>query len=164
MIIVEDRLRELFNTLPQIDYDGNLYTPIFDHGNPNDLNKFIRQEEKKYPLIWLESEYPEDKTDLHTVNVSLSIILATYSGDLNQDNSQRLEDKFKKVLIPLLDNIDKAFERGNTILFEDRNYRVTKFFNYGKNQKHTSTDIWDAIKLEVDLNINDYCLKPFNYG
>jgi len=164
MIIIEDKLRELFATLPPANYDGEEFPVIFDFGSEEDLNKFIRQEEKKYPLIWLQTGFYEDKKDPQTISSNISLILATYSGDVNKDNFQRLEDNFKKVLLPLLENIDKAFERSNIALFEDKNYRVTKFYNYGDGKEHGSTDIWDAIKYEVSINFYDNCFKAFNYG
>jgi len=164
MIIVEDRIREIINTMPPVNYDGVDYPVIFDFGNENDLNKFIRQEDKKYPLIWLQTGFMEDISQSHYVSTDLSFIIATYSGDINKNNSQRLIDTFGNILIPLMENLDKAFTRSNTVLFSRPNRKITKFYNYGNGMKHTSTDIWDAIRFDVEVIINDNCFKAFSYG
>lgn len=163
MIVLEDRLKELFATLPVINVGGTDYPIVFSFGNKNDLNKFLRQESKKYPLAWLETGYAEDMQKDY-LSTDLNLILATYSRDINKENDVRLEDSFKDILIPLLENINKAFERSNITDFKDKNFRMTKFYNYGSNKEHETTDLWDAIKMEVGINVNDDCLKSFSYG
>lgn len=169
MIVVEERIRDVLVDLPKVvtDYKG---TPTefkhrFDWGSKEDLNILLAQEKQVYPLIWLETGFSEDhKPNADEVSASVSIKIATYGLDTSLLNQQRLNLTFKDILIPVLDNIVKAFNRSNIVKLDDFDYKITKFYNYGTGSSQETTDIWDAIKLDINLTINNDCIKPVNYG
>lgn len=163
MIIVEDILKTLFEGLPLITVGGESFDPVFDFGDVRDLNKFLKQEEKKYPLIWLESGFNEEFYD-EGVKIQPNIIIATYGLNSSYSNREKLDINFKTVLIPLLESVIKTFERSNVINFDGDTFKITKYYNYGNGERHETTDIWDAIKLEVELTLKEGCIKQVNYG
>jgi len=169
MIVVETRLQEVLSGLPviEIDYKGTP-TPFphrFDWGSQEDLNIFLQQEKKIYPLIWLETGFTENHNrNDGSVSVSISLKIATYGLDNTLLNQQRLNLTFKEVLIPMLDNIRKTFERSNIVQIEGDDWEIEKFYNYGTGSKTETTDWWDAIRFDIDLIITNDCIVPVNYG
>lgn len=169
MIIVEDRIKEVLSGLPvlNVDYKG-VSTPfkhVFDFGSEEDLNILLQQEKKIYPLIWLETGFDEEHNSSEgTVTVSVSLKIATYGLDMSLLNQVRLKTTFQDVLIPTLENVRKAFERSNVIQLDGQDWTIRKYYNYGTGSKTETTDIWDAIKFDVNLTINGDCARPINYG
>lgn len=169
MIVVETRLQEVLSGLPviNIDYKG-VSTPFphrFDWGTREDLNIFLQQEKKIYPLIWLETGFNESHSRQDgSVSVSISLKIATYGLDNTLLNQQRLNLTFKEVLFPMLDNIRKAFERSNVVQIDGDSWDLEKFYNYGTGSSSETTDWWDALKFDINLKITDDCIKPVNYG
>lgn len=170
MIIIEERLQEMFSKLPTINVDNENFAVSFDFGSHKDLLRFMNSEQKfqggvSYPLIWLET--PIEKTVFRNnhVNVSgLTLMLATLSGS-EQSNSERLETTFKPTLIPLLKLVIETFKKsGFTQIVNKGEYKETFFYNYGVDEdEHITTDIWDVIKIELDVIIDGKCLRCINY-
>ena len=170
MIIVEERLKELFATLPNINVGSKSYAVNFDFGSHKDLLRYMNSQRKfqggvSYPLIWLET--PIEREVLRNGNIKLSglnIILATLS-DANQSNTQRLEVAFKTTLIPLQKYvIESLLKSGFTQIINDGQRSETNYYNYGVNEsEHEATDIWDVIKIELDLIMDSKCLRCINY-
>ena len=65
MIIVEHKLRDVFNTIPEVLLNGSNTTvkPFFSWGDKKALDKYIKGYQSNcYPLIWLlPSEESEDR-------------------------------------------------------------------------------------------------------
>lgn len=169
MIVVEQRLQELFNTLPPVlipDAADNLvpHDIFFDWGKIEDLNVLIKQEDV-YPLLWLETGFDESHNNQkNEVSVSLSFKIATSGLNSSLLNQQRILSTFALVLIPTLDNIRKAFERSNITVLENQDWNITKFYNWSDEQNLETSQVWDALRFDIDLIINNDCLKPFSYG
>jgi hypothetical protein len=169
MIVVEERIKEVLENLPiiEIDFKG-VPTPfkhVFDWGSSEDLNIFLSQEKKIYPLIWLETGFAETHNSSKSeVSVSLSFKIATYGLDNSLLNQVRLKETFQNVLFPTLENIRKSFERSNIVALDGTDWNITKFYNYGTGSKTETTDVWDALKFDVSLIINNDCIKQVNYG
>lgn len=170
MIIVEERLKELFATLPEITVGQSSYPVTFDFGSHKDLLRFMNSERKrqggvKYPLIWLETPFDRDIMRNGQVNLSgLNLILATLS-DSQQSNTTRLELAFKTTLIPLSQLVLESLRKsGFTQIINDGQRTETNYYNYGVNEdENQTTDIWDVIKIELDLIIDNKCLRCINY-
>ena len=172
-IIVEDKLRELFDTLPLINapvLNGTQdFKAFFEIGNENDVNEFLKLETNKYPLIWLDSEFEVDELDQGS-DADINLILATVTEATGMTNQERIDISFKNVLIPLKENIKKALDRGNTTMIIDRSFTSKKYYNYGTKQavraveRHPVGDVWDALKISVSLRFFNNCLKQINYG
>ena len=163
-VIVEDRLKEMFAYLPtMLGADANLYPVVFKSGDQKELLAFFQQSQGKtnYPLLWLEMPYQEKHINRKRVDVDrLSLILAV---ETNAEilNSERLENTFKPILYPLLDRVLDVFTVSNTLDY-DSNFEIMKFSNYSdqaEGEAGTFADIWDAIKLTLDVSINDNCLR-----
>jgi len=165
MIVIEDRVKELVATMPSIEIDNVSFPMVFDFGLAEDLDLFLKQEVKKYPLVWLETSFEEKhNSDKSEAQASLSFKIATYGFDSTLLNNVRLNSTFKDVLFPVLENLRKALERANITLLQSREFEITKFYNYGSDKAQEQSEIWDAIKFDVDVKFNNDCLKPFSYG
>ena len=174
MILPEDRFIALFDTLPSIINDGNEYKPQYDFGTIEDLNRFLNQKRKEvaliggniYPLIWLETPIKKTGTDKR-VTFKPVIVLGTLTNS-TISNRERLEVTFKPVLIPLLENVLKSLKQsGFTTIVKKKflhEYDRTDFFNYVTDEEHEATDIWDAMKIELEIEMTDNCQqKNINY-
>ena len=170
MIIVEERLKELFATLPEITVGQNSYAVSFDFGSHKDLLRFMNSERKfkggvSYPLIWLETPIARDVMRNGNINLSgLTLVLATLSNS-QQSNTERLENTFKPTLIPLQELVLKSLKSsGFTQIINDGQRTETNFYNYGVDESESqTTDIWDVIKIELDIMMDSKCLRCINY-
>lgn len=156
MIIVQQRLSELFDTLP--DLNGNKV--YFGEGTEKHLNKWLAGYFKSgvapYPLIWmLPSEETENELTGY-VEKRCEFILCTRNTDVEMLNPHRLATSFTNVLIPLYDAMIRSFKVGGIVSFDPE--EITRSFhpNYSKNdngEKNAVIDIWDALKIRLDLKI-----------
>lgn len=169
MINIEERLIELFETLPAIKYNGKDYNVSLEVGNDKDLNRFLNSKQKEngvniYPLVWVQTPIRSDLNNLFS-EAPIRLVIATLTND-NLSNKQRIKTTFKDVLNPTFQNVLTALKQsGFTQIIRDE-YIRTNFFNYGTidNTKHVTTDIWDAILLETNIRIDSNCLKNIIYG
>lgn len=167
MIIVEERLEELFDTLPLITVGGSDYKTAFDFGSHKDLLKFLAMKKKEggkfYPLIWLETPFTESGKE-DRISIDLKLILATLTN-AEISNKERLEVTFKPALIPLFENIYKAFRMsGFTKIINPEDNKKTKHYNYGVDGKEERpSNIWDAIKFECELELTECKQEIINY-
>lgn len=168
VIVVEDRLKEMFDTLtPLTNSTGQEFKPKFRYGNNKELTAFLkenRQTDTHYPLIWLEYPYEEshiiDRVELSNLN----LIIAVQTNSVMY-NPERLVETFKQFLLPLWDQILETFRRSNIIDTVD-NYTLVKHPNYDTEvDKNKTPTIWDAIKVTFDTTINNKCyIKPNTNG
>ena len=162
-IKVEDRLREIFAYLPEIAGPNNLFQPIFKAGDQKELIAFFEESQgnSNYPLIWLDMPYDEEHFNRKRTKINgLSLILAVETNS-EMLYDERLKTTFANVLYPLLDSILDAFTVSNTLSY-DSNFSIMKYGNYSEQAEGTEgefVDIWDAIKLTLDVEINDTCLR-----
>lgn len=171
-IVIEDRLKEIFDYLPDIVNDnGESFKPVFMYGDDKQLTDFLRQSKthsNPYPLIWLTYPFVEKHKRSRVEFKDMTLVLAVESNS-SMLNDQRLIETYSKVLIPLLDNIRTAFHRCNIINLEDE-YRITKYPNYSYVYIANAQDvnltnyIWDALKISIDGYITSNCLKPINFN
>lgn len=165
-IIVEDRLQELFNYLPEmddIDLTGNKYKPVFKYGDQKELLAFLKLNQKVsiYPLIWLVYPHNEVHHNNRVVLENISLVLAV-EGNINSLNEERMQITFNKILIPLFNNIKTLFQLGS-IINVGETYNVTKYPKYSyleDSEQNNVTAIWDAMKITFNCDISNRCLKP----
>lgn len=159
-IIPEDRLAEIFDTLPAIDGGNDPdVTPEYDFGTETQLYQFLESKlkEKKYPypLIWAETPIETDG-DNERVTFELPLIIVTRT-EAKFSNRERLKRTVKQRLIPTLKNIKIALkESGFTTILGDT-YKKSVFYNYGSQDEtsHQSAEIWDAIKIKMQIAMTD---------
>ncbi len=170
MIIVEERLQELFATLPTITVAGKAHQPLYDFGSHKDLLRYMNSERKEkgavqYPLVWFET--PVTTPEVRNGNlegVGISLILATLTKS-QFSNRARLDITIKPTLEPLRDDVINALNKsGFTTIVNDKQIDRTIYYNYGVDEEQTqTTDIWDAIKLDLQINMTSNCLRNINY-
>jgi hypothetical protein len=170
-IIAEERFIELFDTLPIMEIDNSDYKAQYDFGSQEDLLKYLNLKHKEggkiYPLIWLEA--PITLEGNKRKKSVFKFVLATLSNT-ELSNRERLEVTIKPTLVPLKENMLKAFKQSGftRILNHDREKQGI-YYNFGtknigkKEQVSQASDIWDAIKFEIELELNDCKLKNINY-
>lgn len=158
-IKVESRLREMFAFLPTI----GAFQSVFKAGDQKELLSFFAQSQgnANYPLVWLDMPFEEKHFNRKRVDITgLTLILAVETNS-EMLYSERLETTFADVLYPLLDKVLDVFSVSNTLSY-DSDFSITKFGNYSEQAEGTEgefADIWDAIKLTLDVEINDTCLR-----
>jgi hypothetical protein len=168
MIVIENRLTEMFAYLPEMQGPNNLlYKPTFMYGTQKQLLDFLRQNStgaSKYPLIWLIYPYEEthNRSDVVFTNMTLVLAVETNSSMLN---TQRMKETFEKVLIPLFDNIKICFHKANISNVSDV-YEVIKFPNYSETpeqNENATTYLWDAMRITFSGKLNSNCLNPIMF-
>lgn len=171
VIIPEERLEEAMATLPIMpDIGGGAsLKPTFELGAHEDLMRFLQDEARlksyPYPLVYLETPIESTGGDqLRTFPCVLVLATKTKSSFTTRE---RLEKTIKYRLKPLLENVLILLnEAGSIRIINKDNYKTAIFYNYGSNNntEHEAPEIWDAIRLTCDLEVNNKCLQTVNYN
>lgn len=165
MIVVEERLTEAFEQLPEIDG----FKPVYKWGNEFHLIKqlelFSKENKSIYPLIYQTSNYSKQfEMGTNECNTKLRLVLACQNTMTDLANENRWAMSYANVLFPLARNIVKTLNGAGIFLWE-REYELTEFPNYGKNpEENFTTDIWDALLFEADVKILDTCIQQINFN
>lgn len=165
-IVVEEVLGQIFEYLPAMKNSMNVeFKPVFMYGDNKQLLDFLKQNstgKSVYPLIWLVYPFSESHTRSNVNLKGVSLVLAVETNSVML-NFQRMEETYKKILLPLFDNIKKAFELAN-VVSTDGKYDIVKFPNYSSKENEStenmSTYVWDAIKVTFDIDLSGNCLRP----
>lgn len=166
-MIIEEKLKELFETLPNVtDLDSTSFEVKVDFGSEKDCYIFLDDNRDaslaSYPLVWIQT--PIKSTGrTPKINTKVRLIIATLSK-AHFTNAQRIEYSFKPLLQPILDNAIKALNRSGftKLLNTDREDRVNHF-KYSVNDKNPTTDVWDAITYDVEIEMSECPLRTINY-
>ena len=159
----------LDGTLKQ-SYNGREFTVNFTEGDLFEFTAALMDENTKYPHIWLQTGYVvgEGTTDRETTLKSCRFFFIT-KGSMNDRYKKRFRDTYQNVLYPLLAKFKKLIKKQNGISISgDWNFTVLPLNDADelnskdegrrrKPQTVTTGEIWDAIVLEIDLNISDGC-------
>jgi len=151
-------LADIFDSIPPIDMGGREYKLKFQYGSHEDLMKFLelnrRMNSNAYPLVWLTTPYEVSRDRRGNGSAPTNLIIANLSSQ-DMLNVDRMATSFKLVLFPILDEILYTLKKSKATKYSD--YSTTYFFNYSPSSKEAS-DIWDAIKLSLDIEFNPNCL------
>lgn len=175
-IIIEDRFAEVFDTLPAVKaYDKQMYDVLFDFGTQADCIRFLNNNRssggKEYPLVWLETPILAVQTGRNRVEMLTNILIATRTSS-QHSNRERIKISFKPTLDPLFENVKKAINRSGFTKFKEPNkfWKRTNYFNYGvppsgdnSEKESKATDLWDAIRFESKIEMDDCPLLTINY-
>lgn len=165
MIIVENRLVEAFDLLPAMGIseeapDG--FKPVYEWGNEYHLIKLLKSFEDNgktpYPLIYQVSNSSDQNYKRQEAEVRLSLILAVRNTQTEQLNGNRWAMTYKDILYPLASNIEQMFAKGSIFTAWSKEYTLTSFPNYGNGKENFTTDIWDALRFDTTITINNNCL------
>ncbi|WP_299129374.1 hypothetical protein [uncultured Winogradskyella sp.] len=167
MIQLEDRFIEVFDTIPNITFQGVNLKSKYDFGTETDCIRFLTVNSKgkdKYPLIWLETPINlKGKEPLF--NTGLKFILA-YPTEAQMENRQRLQTYFKDVLDPLYAYVITALQQCGFVRFINQKQNTfARHYNYTNvTEDKTELDLWDAIVFGRACEINSSCdIKTINY-
>lgn len=172
MIVVENKLAQAFDTLPNIGTNPNAdppaigFKPVYRWGNEHHLLKLIELFQKDqttpYPLIYQVSNTSRPNIQRKNVEVDLQLILAVQSLDTSLLNENRWAMNYKDVLFPLAENIRKLFFKSQMFLW-DGEYELLEFPNYGNGKENFTIDKWDALRFDTTITITNNCLNKIYF-
>lgn len=171
MIVVENRLSEILSYLPVMtNTNDDEFTVQFMYGDNKQLLDYLRQTKGKassYPLIWLIYPMAEQHQRSKVLIESMQLVLAVETNGVML-NSERMKRTYEQVLIPLFNNLKKAFTQANIIDIKGYDeYLITKFPNYSDDssngEENQATYIWDALKVTFSCTLNANCLRPIMF-
>lgn len=166
MIVVEDKLTELFDMIPSIQVNSNnLKKPVFSWGKKEELNRYVElYKSNLYPLIWLLPT--EDTYNISSNLVTKRVVLILSTLETRQDilNPQRYRGSFEQVLNPLASYVVQALQNSSiTRITNPDSITILKEPNYSDAGENATIDLWDAIRIECDVEFNNNCLKPIKW-
>ncbi len=169
MIVIEEKLRELFNLIPDIQINSNnLQKPYFSWGKKEELNRYIlgynKQGEQPYPLIWLMPEVDTYNYMADMVTRRVVLILATLEPRSELYNAQRYQGSYTTTLNPLTSYVVQAL-RNSTItrVLDSSDIKIFKEPNYSDQGENATIDKWDAVRIECDVEFNNNCLNTIKW-
>lgn len=173
MIIIKDRLREIFDTLPPLVTTTGSFKPVFDGGHRKELNAFLKANQHGptvYPLIWLVEPLPyPDLFGGKMAKAEVNLALAVKNKEIHMLNAQREMTTYASLLYPLRALVERAIE-GSGIAYVVPNSEGSRFipsdlkaYGVDDNSEHYTTDPWDAILLSFTLVVNACKLQSINY-
>ena len=159
MIVFEEKLRELVALMPQWN---NTHTVRYDWGTIDVLNKFLvlKESVSKYPLIWLVTSKDTDDLLRNRVTRNARFVIATRSNDVDGFNSQQYQTDYKEVLIPVYNDFVTLLNKSGItkIVGSTIDKELKPNFSLNDNGKGLIT-IWNAIVLDLEVEITDGCIK-----
>ena len=159
MIVFEEKIRDLVALIPQ--WNGT-HTVRYDWGTIDVLNKFLLLKESvsKYPLIWLVTSKDTDDLLRNRVTRKARFVIATRSNDVDGFNSQQYQTDYKEVLIPVYNDFITLLNSSgiSKIVGSAIDKELKPNFSLNDNGKGLIT-IWNAIVLDLEVEIIDGCIK-----
>lgn len=144
-----------------------------------DLNKKCDDtlDNNAYPYIWLKSGYTVETTNTYTTLRNCWFFFIT-RGSKVDGNNRRFNDTYQDILYPLLNDFINVIntERGIDIHsykdkemvvkhasfpFNDLNDLKNSYQGNGNDNLTTTSAIWDAISLNIDIRIDNTCNRKF---
>jgi len=163
MINIHKRLIDAFATLPAVQDKK----PNYKWGNEEHLNQLISAygkdtTKKPYPLIYnISNSYTQNAQTLES-QATLSLLIATKNENTSLLNNERWASSYDNILFPVARSIETLFLK--SIIFGwDSEYELFEFPNYGQSRENETIDIWDALRFDTTITINDKCFKPIKY-
>lgn len=162
MIVIEERLNEIFEQLPEIDG----FKPVYKWGDEFHLIKqlqlFSDGNKSIYPLIYQTSNSSEQDRYMKQATTNLVFVLACRNTEVDLTNEQRWRMSYKNILYPLVQNIETALVLSGITTWNGK-YSIQEFPNYGDGKLNETTDIWDALTFETTITIDANCVKLINF-
>lgn len=162
MIVVENKLVQAFDTLPNIGGKKPTYRWGNEHHLLKQLELFQKKSKTPYPLIYQVSNTQKPNVQRKTVEVDLQLILAVRSTNTSLLNENRWAMNYKDFLFPLAENIRKLFFKSQMFLWNGE-YDLLEFPNYGNGKENFTIDIWDALRFDTTITITNNCLNKIYF-
>lgn len=156
MIVFEDKISLLIDLLPEIN---TFKTQFYWGKDGKDVNRYLASKDQPYPFVFLTTGVERSSGNFFEVIRDCKFILACQEFDIDKMNDQRLLNSYKDFLNPLASYMIEVFDISNISRIVD-GYRLQRIPNYSDSNNLPQIDKWDVIVLEMDLVINNNCLKP----
>ena len=149
-------LYSLFEDAFKVSFKGKEYTANYGEADLFELWKLLQSKKQKYPVIWLQTGYSVvhdvkgQKTKLKGMRFFFITLGSEHAFYKDRFKSTFEEDNYSFVSLPFNDISELAS-------------RERDYGNKRGSQTTTTPDIWDAIVLDISLNIDNECVnvKPF---
>lgn len=164
MVVVEERNSLVFEQLPLIDG----FKPVYSWGNEKHLIKKIKSFDKEsksiYPLVYQTSNKSDQDSVRNSCVTDLVLIIACRNLETDLPNENRWAMSYEKVLYPMVENIEKCFNRAGIYKW-DGLFSIQEFPNYGNGEENKTTDIWDALLFttRITVNGNKSCINTIKF-
>ena len=162
MIVVEEILTEIFEQLPSIDG----FKPIYKWGNEfhlqQQLELYSKAKTSPYPLIYQTSNLSKQQTFKNECEAKLKLVLACQNTNVSLTNEERWAMSYRNILYPLLGNIEKCFTGAGCVVWNG-DYDMQEFPNYGNGKDNFTLDVWDAIVIDVKIQIIKGCVRQIRF-
>ena len=169
MIVVEHRLRDIISQIPTIALNADYLavSPKFGWGNKKELNRYLElKKEGSYPLIWLLPSKESHKNNGESVQRKCVFIIAHLEKDTSLFNDERYLKSFDLILNPLTDYLVQGLRTASISFIVDDEWEIFKEPNYSETQsadEHGTIDLWDAIRLDCNIEITNDCLNTISW-
>jgi len=159
MIVFEEKLRELVALLPKWN---DTFEIRYDWGTIDVLNKFLvlKESKSKYPLIWLVTSKDTDDLLRNRVTRNARFVIATRSNDVDSFNAKQYQTDYKEILIPVYNNFITVLNSSgiSKIVGSTIDKELKPNYSVNDNGKGLIT-IWNALVLDVEIELTDGCIK-----
>ena len=152
-----------------MDVNSGEFPVTFGYGDELELNVFLANRDKTnpYPLVWMLYPYDEDHQKTRLIADGVTFVLAVETNQ-SMENHERVKLTFEKILYPLLYNVRLALRQSGiiTIGSENESFKGVKHPNFSKTaarEESAVIAIWDALKVSVDLEVTEGCVKPIKF-
>jgi len=154
-----------YDTYEGIPLVGGL-KPVYEFGDELHLNQIIKiyNQNKKpiYPLIYNITNFSNQSGRRNLAEVDLKLIIATRNLHTERKNTQRWATSYRNVLFPLAQHLETLFTKSRIFTW-DTDFALYEFPNYGDGKENETTDVWDALRLDTTIKINNGCIGSFKY-
>lgn len=159
MIVFEEKIRELVALLPKWN---DTFEIRYDWGTIDVLNKFLvlKESKSKYPLIWLVTSKDTDDLLRNRVTRNARFVIATRSNDVDSFNAKQYQTDYKEILIPVYNNFITVLNSSgiSKIVGSTIDKELKPNYSVNDNGKGLVT-IWNALVLDVEIELTDGCIK-----
>jgi len=159
MIVFEEKIRELIALMPQWNGTHNIR---YDWGTIDVLNKFLvlKESTSKYPLIWLVTSKDTDDLLRNRVTRNARFVIATRSNDVDAFNATQYQTDYINILIPVYNNFITLLNSSGISKIIDSKIEKELKPNYSVNDNGKGLiTIWNAIVLDLEIELNTGCIK-----
>lgn len=138
--------------------------PYFYFGNKYEVERILSLKDKKhnqsdrikYPAIILEMPFKENFDDFDRVNSTMRILFATKTESA-LTYEQRYEQNFEAILIPMFEAFKTAMQKAENV--DGFNIKSKTDIPYFGEKAVVSSDLWDVIDTQFEINFINNCKK-----
>jgi hypothetical protein len=161
MPVFEQRLGELVEILPEVVINETNFKVMYNWGTIDVLKQYLANNPNCYPLVWLVPTKTENNVTQTTTKARATIAIATKSDKLHEFNGFIYDTDYKIILDVIENNLVRAL-RNSSISNISEEYQSEKMPNYlvTLSEKQTPIDIWNATFLDIEIEFNNFCLRP----